>query len=790
VAIAQLPPAPASHANLTPASKKYRTITVSYTKTNNSGGGFTVALGVEQFTYNASNSVDKWGKMTRTASGRETLKLIPADGGSPTTLSDDPAAKPEDLDAMLAYLSKCAFTGTTHLNAGCGPFGSEGDLTIGRSGDNILTLHFEPNPTTTGYRLLFDCPGVGATYIWSANPDDRACGDDTAGSVVETVKLGTIWDLTLTLSDAYTYANVLDDITAALATWDLSNHHLYPPRTDTITNGGPLLTYNERVEIEVTATFIQPDDSPLLDTSLPRYPDQAEGAIIGRPLPIGAGPHYDFYHLQWDLDDERYGIGNPRNFGQWSNASPFNIPHATQWTDELHHLVLPQAPFIFCDSKTLVGARFLFPKLNENDDTQLRVPTGSSALLFFQSVMVATHAQIKIAAPNHNYNRPCAGDRDELDLADVATKCDHDNPREDAAKRWPTAPEDCDHDNPYWNDPWPKGYFLAKTWDYNFRDWLESYRCILQAEARRIDNLARADADDPCSPACPELTPPAAVRFNPLLVDVIGCIGADDRQITTLNTGQIMYDGDATIGGSKWLSAQNTTQYCIESKPCNPGIIYIQPAGLNAGIHDTQAVKIDMPYFSGGSVLDSYYGTLWIARIEQVMTDPLWKAPGKNYEQLICDGVSLREDDGQCRPDCVTEFCLPQYKYYPQRPYEEAEATQPGGSPALPTGSRTLGCPDYVAHLNLSTPIVNRQDAAPAVPECASPYHYFIEFVIADIENPCRGGYYQLMAGSNGNGSLGVGYPVQASPFVPWRWALDRQACADRSGRFAKQYKQ
>jgi hypothetical protein len=56
-------------ANLTPASKKYRTITVSYTKTNNSGGGFTVALGVEQFTYNASNSVDKWGKMTRTASG-------------------------------------------------------------------------------------------------------------------------------------------------------------------------------------------------------------------------------------------------------------------------------------------------------------------------------------------------------------------------------------------------------------------------------------------------------------------------------------------------------------------------------------------------------------------------------------------------------------------------------------------------------------------------------------------------------------------------------------------------
>jgi hypothetical protein len=768
---------------LNPALKKYRTATVTYTQTSKSGGGFHDFLLVNQTTYTATNSVDKWGKITRTATGHTKTTAIQADGTNDITY-DGPAGVPPDLTAILAYLTKCAAPFTAHLN-NCGPFAPfEGTLTIGRDADNKLTLNFTSTVFATGYRIRFDCPD-GTVLGWYSAPDNTNCDPPITGTVLETIDLGDTWDVTIQLSDPYTYADVLEDIRLALATWDLSNHHLYPPRTDTITNGGPLVNYNERSETNPLANaFLDPLEFPdgWLDTSVPRCPDQTEGQILGKPLPIGAGPHFDIYHYQWLLDNEHYGIANPRKFGQWSNQTLFNIPHATQWTDEIHHLVLPHAPFIFANG--INGAKLFYPKINPGDSTQLVVPSGTSQLTPFNSVMVATHAQIKIPAKNHNYNRPCGTDLLELDLASVRTKCANTDPRVDAAQRWPTAPEDCDHDNPYWNDPWPKGKFLFKEWGYNFRDWLESYRAILQAESRRVDNLHRTADADPCHPACPELTPPAPVRFTKHVEDVDGCFDGD-RQLTTLNTGQLMNDADAAIGGSKWLATQTVTQHCIVSTPCNPGMIYIQPAALNNLITDPEAVKINMPYFNDGVGLDYIYGTLWIGRVEQVMTDPLWTPPGKAYEQLACTpaGIATIEDDGLCHNDTSD------IRYYPQRPYEEAEAEKPTDAPAMPSDARILGCKNYVANLNLEPSIVNAQDAFPGLPECASPYHYFIEYIQNNISDPCLGGTYQLFAGSDGLGHFITGLPVQVPPFAPWRWYLDRQTCVAQNGRFATQYK-
>lgn len=330
----------------------------------------------------------------------------------------------------------------------------------------------------------------------------------------------------------------------------------------------------------------------------------------------------------------------------------------------------------------------------------------------------------------------------------------------------------------YWNDRWAKGNFIFKQFQYNWRDWYESYRAIMQAYFRTQSNTANAANDSGhggnceaadgtlCCPPCPDLTAPDPVRFT---------VNSDE-----MSSGAIMEEGNENNGGSKWLQSVSCNQYCVVHSPCAPCLVYVQPSSENEGIGaDGTDKAIDMPYFSGSLKLDWNYGTLWIGRVEQWMPDPLWTPYGNGHELLkcgtgagedtVCDRIA--EDDGSCTPDHEEEgleICT-----FPQRPYEEAECSPPEDAPDLPDGSRVMGCADFIANLNLPTPVVNGQDIAPNVPDCGSPYYFTLYWSGTN--------YFMQAAGPDEN--------PMCSPWVPWLWLLNQQGCVAAAGIYAADYK-
>src|SRR5204863_8750828 len=91
---------------------------------------------------------------------------------------------------------------------------------------------------------------------------------------------------TATFSDPYTVGDVNADCDGLLAQWDLQDDVQYPWRNDGGVTRGPLVTYNERGETAPKILYFDDQGQPEHDTSLPPWPSQPDGAILGAPLPV------------------------------------------------------------------------------------------------------------------------------------------------------------------------------------------------------------------------------------------------------------------------------------------------------------------------------------------------------------------------------------------------------------------------------------------------------------------------------------------------------------------------
>jgi hypothetical protein len=194
-------------------------------------------------------------------------------------------------------------------------------------------------------------------------------------------------DSSATLSDPYHHSgtdSLQFDLTALLATWDLTNDLVYPWRLDEFVSVAPLVSYNEVSSPADPASGLgHACSEEWSDPNAATY----DASVIGAPLPAGHGPHFDFNHQTWrvcrnaNFDDDWYIYA----YGAWSGQSNANDPTdaampktATQWTDNYSATNLP----------------------------------GGAWLLHSGGVIRAQKwAEIKIPRPSQNFARPCGPDR-------------------------------------------------------------------------------------------------------------------------------------------------------------------------------------------------------------------------------------------------------------------------------------------------------------------------------------------------------------------------------------------
>jgi hypothetical protein len=163
---------------------------------------------------------------------------------------------------------------------------------------------------------------------------------------------------TVAYSAAYTSDQVNSDTDVLLAKWNLVDDIEYPWRSDGDITSGPLVTVNERGASAPEAVFpllnVGTPEEPVwqvpTDTSLPPWPSQNEGVVLGGPLPVHGPngelyayqPYYNFYHKNWTFEDT--GRGSPQGFID-SYGAPSPYPNATQWLDKDEARCFPAGPF-------------------------------------------------------------------------------------------------------------------------------------------------------------------------------------------------------------------------------------------------------------------------------------------------------------------------------------------------------------------------------------------------------------------------------------------------------------
>ena len=234
-------------------------------------------------------------------------------------------------------------------------------------------------------------------------------------------------ELSLTLSDPYTAAQLFEDCKELLAEWPLNDDKLLPWRQDGSLTVGPLVTRNEP-NSAVIPTFeprVSDTDQPIDDCEgrapsheewSPTY-EQVEwtdpntrlfdGSILGSPLPAGTDKHFDFRHETWKwCFNSTTGIKSTwiAKPGAWSgqntagDSTDTYVPgNCTQWTNNAQAAFIPPGAGIY-----FFGNQYVF-----GDNTQN---------LFGADVLVMQKtAQTKVPRPSENFARPCGTDRFALE---------------------------------------------------------------------------------------------------------------------------------------------------------------------------------------------------------------------------------------------------------------------------------------------------------------------------------------------------------------------------------------
>lgn len=656
------------------------------------------------------------------------------------------------------------------------------------------TYHLETTNITGDYQTV-DCVVSNTSYHYIRVIHNVIPGEGG------TYTRDQIWEVTATLSNAYTGTQVQADLKDLLAQWNLCDDAQYPFRTDMGVTSGPLVSYNERAP---QAPGLWPADD-YEDTSSPPRDDVADGAMAGGPLPTGSQPYFDYSHITYRFADGGTSglIAIPDEWGMSSNGTinPANIGafyHATQWLDNRVEKHIPPGPFRSLNSIWLVD--------QFTDDAE--------PLMFNPSVFWGCDwVEVIIPRLSHNFFRPCGKDVLEHDPATVVCGSNDDGDvRWDVeTESWPicgrigvlSATQDgsnvnivlasaadylvtgnhidfsgvaglgsnlsvtvtdpthivvtgtLDVDHPYttggwikshgapsyeWHDDQRKIDYLFKSWVYDFRDFWESYYVKL--------------ASYHPTEGCTGPTNPDPVRY--------------------IEESPSDESGKDIIGtGSYWLKSLTETALCAARNPCYPAICIVSDNAQNGCKNST---RVTPPALT----LDGKYGTFWIGRVEQWMVDPLWKAPGADYISLGCDeGCDLFEEDSVQDPladyrhmgkeDYTSiggEVCI-----YPHHPNVEARKDLPTGAPALPADAKTMGCADWIENQNDDPPTTepNRTTI------CAPAYTHYLIFL--PTISPGVGGYYQLWS-----------YPDLGLYPMPWITQLAQENTVRAGGRFSAEY--
>ena len=144
------------------------------------------------------------------------------------------------------------------------------------------------------------------------------------------------------------------------------------------------------------------------------------------------------------------------------------------------------------------------------------------------------------------------------------------------------------------------------------------------------------------------------------------------------------------------LSAFLANQGQAPPMGCCPAVVYIAPAGKPYPFPNAQ--RYSLPRLT----LDENFGSLWQARPEQWMVDPLWQTPHKPCNLGGTDPWNLDDGTGTGQ-------------YFP--PYEEARTGPPPGAPPYP-GGFGVNYANYVSLRNLGANLDYPECHPPAIGTC------------------------------------------------------------------------
>jgi len=390
------------------------------------------------------------------------------------------------------------------------------------------------------------------------------------------------------LSVPYNSSDLDNDCDGLLANWNLQDDIQYPWRSDTAITTGPLVTYNERPSARPIAGFAlknvgtpeNPNWQPPLDDSPAPWPSQehrAEGSILGAPLPVHGlngeifsyEPYFNFYHLNWRFEDgeDENQRGHPQGYIEsYGDTSPF--PNATQWVDQDQARVFPAGPFWAYGSEV------------EAED----------------------HYAFRFKSP---YITDATGEWEQGGYGGACLiKC-----------KWAET----------LTSPTPAGKDLVfKDWNFNFRDFIESYRWNGWAWYR--SNY---------EPGCPDFAAVTPVRFTPIT-------------IPAGQPGEGYYIGP----GSWWISEMHCQPLHYSYDCCQPAV-YVQPNSI--GQDCSSGVFIGMP----PAIPDAHYGSLWVGRVDQTTSDA-----------HACDNYVANRNNGAGNPiSCDPQIDL-ELLWHPRAGYE------------------------------------------------------------------------------------------------------------------------
>lgn len=532
-------------------------------------------------------------------------------------------------------------------------------------------------------------------------------------------------EVVATYSDPYSSDMVNQDVDAMIDSWKsaILDDAQYPWRVDGAWNQGPLVTRNE----SSNAPTIYAEPGTYTSGAVPR-PERPAGDIIGLPNPAGFEPFFDFFHQTWEKLDVTEGItGEQWRVKEFGAYCPPEFPCATQWLDNRQSQFVPPGPF---------AAYSIF----RNPTTY---STSGCPIIEFPGLMkCAWFEVIMFAVPSQNFARPC-GPADKA-AVNWDWNCAHA-----PTARWPGVPCHCDaptvtsdcESQPtpsteyVWNDRTKKGEYVFKSFVFDFRDWRE-------AHASRKAAIGVSQRED-----C------AGVTMTPL--DTIRYI-EDPAQWEGHWVEDVWVPGGGTIkSGSLWMKEANIIPTCIEYSHCSPAVAYCAPSDYDfAG----SSVRCGWPNLT----CDEAYGSLWMARIQQWMPDPLWQAPGTPQEiERLCDldCASYEADDGSCLDDDeLWGIC-----YYPLPPFVEAVNSLPPGAPPLPADAADFFCTNIIWKLNQDPPIGSHPSCYPL-------------YVFGLVWDPVECGGYTL-------------YGEPAGYIPPWVTLLKMEQCVRSGGRFAATYR-